>query len=63
MLPELFNCRHLSTATVSNNVTDCVIGRSVMGQMVELRRGRPYDTVLVTNVNRTSAAINKRSDD
>jgi hypothetical protein len=45
-----------------NDVTDCVIrviGRSVMGQILELRRGRHYGTVLVTNVNRTSGATNK----
>jgi hypothetical protein len=66
MLPALFHCRRLSTVTVSNNVTECVIrviGRSVMGQILELRRGRHYGTVLVTNVNKTSAATNNQLDD
>jgi len=37
----------------------CVIGRSVMGQIVELRRGRTYGADGVTNGNRTSAAKDK----
>jgi len=59
--------RRCSTVTFSHrteikNFTDCavcVIGRSVMGQMVELPRDRPYGTEGITNRNRTSAATNK----
>jgi len=58
MQPVLFDSRHLATATESSNFTDCAIcvtGRSVMGQIVELRRGRPYGPEGVTNGNRTTA--------
>jgi hypothetical protein len=34
-----------------------------MGQIVELRRPRPYDAEDVANVKRTSAANNKLSGD
>jgi len=61
MQPALFDSRHLTTTTESSNFTDCAIcvtGRSVMGQIVELRRVRPYGPEGVTNENRNSAASN-----
>ena len=52
---------HSATATQSSNFTDCAIcfiGRSVMGHIVELPRGRRYGSESVTNDNRTFAATN-----
>ena len=66
MFLSLFQCRHLATATESSNVTECaicVIGRSVLGQIVERPRGRPYGAEGVTNDNRTFAATSKLSGD
>jgi hypothetical protein len=56
----------LTTDTESSNFTDCamfVIRWSVMGQIAELRKRRPYDAENVINVKRTSATNNKWSND
>jgi hypothetical protein len=61
MQPALFDSRHLATSTDSNNFTDsaiCVTESSVMDQILELRRVRPYCAEGVTNGHRNSAASN-----
>jgi hypothetical protein len=66
MLPSLFHSRHLTTDTESSNVTDCgmcVILRSVMGQIVELRRPRPYGAEGITNGIKLLLLKSEGSDD
>jgi len=61
MQPALFHCRHLAAATERSNFIDCAIcvtERSVMGQMVEVPRGRSYGSEGVTNRNRTPVVTN-----
>jgi len=53
---------HLATANEIKKFTDCaicVIGRSMMGRIVELLRGRPYGAECITNRNRASSATNE----
>jgi hypothetical protein len=52
---------HLVTASESGNITDCAICVfvwSVMGQILQLRRGRTYGAEGITNRKRNSAASN-----